>query len=86
MRRFLEGLVLPLSFRIFSFLRGLVFVAFFLGPYCAPSWLLLMFWRVRHCLLAIQRPIRHRGERRRLRERKNPIGLFGVAFNLKVPS
>jgi len=32
------------------------------------------------------RPIRHRGERRRLRERKNPIGLFGLAFNLKVPS
>ena len=38
-----------------------------------------------HCLLAAQLPIRHRGERRRLRERKNSIGLLSVAFNLNRP-
>ena len=35
--------------------------------------------------VGFQRPIRHRGERRRLRERKNSVGLLGVAFNLNCP-
>jgi hypothetical protein len=38
-----------------------------------------------HRLLATNRPIRHRGERRRLRKRKNFIGSFGLAFNLNSP-
>ena len=34
----------------------------------------------------VQRPIRHRGERRRLRKRKSFVGSFGCAFNLVFPS
>ncbi len=39
-----------------------------------------------HCILATKQPIRNRGERRRLRERKKSFLVVWYAFNLQRPS
>jgi len=67
-------------------LVDLVVQVFLLSHGFSTFWQYYVLEGVCHCLLAAQRPIRHRGERRRLRERKNSDGLLGVAFNLNLPS
>ena len=66
-------------------LFDLVVQGFLLSHGFSTFWQFYVLEGACHCLLAAQRPIRHRGERRRLRERKNSDGLLGAALNLNCP-